>query len=814
MAPRAMAPVAVAVAVYVVYASMAYRSAPGGDAGELLSEACLGGVGHPPGYPLFLLLARLALAMPFPFSVSPAGRVNQLCCALGGLAAGLVTAAAAVAASSTSSVIMPALGGLLFAFSPLVWEYSMGAEVFALNNCLCALLVHLTVVICTGNKSKGWWWTVTLVCCGALVCGLALANQHASLLFMSVLVPGVVWAAAGAGGACPLALLLLVAASALCFLLGLGAPYLHLLQASRIPRPGSWGDTSTWTGLVRHVLRAEYGTFQLGATVRPGAGVRVETAWERVVLYLRHTSVESFHAPFPLAAVGAAGLLLSGPDGRLVAGLMVAAWGVYVSVWHGVLSNLPLATPMGFAVHARFWMQPFVPVCVLAGVGCAHTAAAAAAFLRAPRWVLSAVEVAAVVAAGTYMVQQQHAQLDRSGAADAVMRAYAHAALASLPPRALLAAHTDLDWNGARYLRTCEGARPDITHVNFQLMPFPWFAPRQQPLYPNVTWPPLLQGVSTVRTSEGNALLVRRFLAANGADDLPIGVADEEDNDDDDDDYGDGETTKRKQSRRKKRKKKTPLSSSRHPGGLFVDMQAINEPEIGDAGQWRGLVLLPWGTLYRVLGPLARPAANYSVEAGLMDLLPRHAQSHRRLRALQAAFPAHGHDVRKYPAGTWEHAAYSVFYDAHYQLGLHYLTWAIDVLRRAGAMAAAVPFILDRLAAAADLLSDTLAAAQARGTVSSPVSDVHKNLAVCWMRLHAVVGAMAQHSDTLREQLNKDPATRRWLVAALPPHDLVAPASRGTIAARAKMAVGAYVRTNPNGADTAVFKSFVDGLNK
>jgi hypothetical protein len=197
-----------------------------------------------------------------------------------------------------------------------------------------------------------------------------------------------------------------------------------------------------------------------------------------------------------------------------------------------------------------------------------------------------------------------------------------------------------------------------------------------------------------------------------------------------------------------------------------------------------------------------------------MDLLPRHAQSHRRLRALQAAFPAAGHDARKFPAGSWEHAAYSVFYDAHYQLGLHYLTWAIEALRRAGAMAAAVPFAVDRLAAAADLLSVTLAAAQARGTVSSPVSDVHKNLAVCWMRLHAVAGAMAQHGDALREQLHQNPAARRWLVATLPPHELVGASHRGAIVTRAKAAVGAYVRAYPDGPDTAAFGSFMDALDK
>lgn len=40
-----------------------------------------------------------------------------------------------------------AAGALLFCLSPLVWEYSTGAEVFALNNFLVAAALYLTARI-------------------------------------------------------------------------------------------------------------------------------------------------------------------------------------------------------------------------------------------------------------------------------------------------------------------------------------------------------------------------------------------------------------------------------------------------------------------------------------------------------------------------------------------------------------------------------------------------------------------------------------------------------------------------------------------
>jgi hypothetical protein len=48
-------------------------------------------------------------------------------------------------------------------------------------------------------------------------------------------------------------------------------------------------------------------------------------------------------------------------------------------------------------------------------------------------------------------------------------------------------------------LQACEGLRPDVTHLSFQLLPYPWFATRQAPLYPAVTFPPLPKHVSTHR---------------------------------------------------------------------------------------------------------------------------------------------------------------------------------------------------------------------------------------------------------------------------------------------------------------------------
>ena len=196
--------------VFFVYARTSFPSVTGGDAGELLAEACQLGTAHPPGYPLFTLLVHGAMrlaAVLIPSwdgsrsdwsgehvgvpglpsaAAAPALTANVLSCGFAALAA-LLLALTVEEWNSRRAVPAAAAAGAygaagLFAFSPLTWEYSTGAEVFALNNLLVALLLYLTVRAAraagpkAGAGGAGLGWALA----GAFVSGLALSNQHTS----------------------------------------------------------------------------------------------------------------------------------------------------------------------------------------------------------------------------------------------------------------------------------------------------------------------------------------------------------------------------------------------------------------------------------------------------------------------------------------------------------------------------------------------------------------------------------------------------------------------------------------------------------
>jgi len=751
----------------------------------------------------------------------------------GALSAALVCASGIEILRSSkteNATALAAIKGLAYAFTPLVWEYSVTAEVFALNNFVCAALVYVlcvtlsTLVSCGGSGARGVSRVHSLSLCGGLLCGLALSNQHSSLLMVAYVVPCVLLSVWNYAPAHLLSTLLRASSG---FLLGFST-YLYLPWAASTPTPGSWGSLGTLQGFVRHVLRAEYGTFRLGMI--EGS----ESALERIVIYLRHSSQESFHVLFvgivlagvvyavsvystPVAASAAGTSAMPGvtettpkkekgnktaaskskanntsnaattttavkaapwsPSAVIVANL-VAMWLFYVLVWHCVLSNLPLSSPMPFAVHSRFWMQPNIILYTLLTASVGYVGDVVGR--KVPLFRSAVLQTGLVVVYLGALLHQRWPEADKSRVD--VLHRYATAKLASIlpvlpdteaPAHSLLLSHTDLDWNPVRYLQHCEGVGLDpsmphksplarylpyrtqhtttgvtatstflgastavalpglLTHLSFQLIPYPWFKDTQQPLYPHVKFPATnFAGVSSDRASEGNAQLILRFLHANNIRDERI-VSSRSDNGD----SNDNRTALVLQNTHKT-----------FTGGVYLDMQAVHDPEIEAFGQWRGLVLVPWGTLYRVFGPLH-----------ITQIQELHHHSYYHLRQLQAAFPAVDDKfMRKCAPGSWERAAANVFYDAHYQFALNLLTFCVEMQGKVEMKL--LPTLLDRYHLSATVLSQTLSAVRKYGTFSSSAADLTKNTALAWMRLYALMDVVGKFRKEIRAEMAKLPS--------------------------------------------------------
>lgn len=740
------------------------------------------GIAHPPGYPAFVLLSSIFARLPLisvtlrenyllelNWNPSIGWKMTQLSTFCGACTAWLIFESTLLTISLiNNSELLTSVNSLVagivaisYAFMPLVWEYSVSAEVFALNNVLCAIVLYCSLkaiaFLFSENSSNSSVFCKQFipVYFGAFFSGLAFTNQHTSLLhvsFLILVVMGALFYKVSLNSA-----VLVITIAGLCCLIGF-TPYLHLYFAAKIPHPGSWGDTSSIFGLFRHISRSEYGTFRLGFI--EGS----ENMWERIFRYAVFTNEQMLFLPtiaFLGFAFSSAVHYLSTPSKNqhnrtkfqspiqksrsgnntkkiqnsstalqvvdeiekcgsndstllkfMVFLILLGSFLWYTFIWHGVFSNLPLSNPMAFGVHSRFWMQPNIVLSVLLGYLLSNSAATLwlSFGYKDANFVLVCSVVFLYAAA---IITARWDMASRSDSLSWTMHKHGENILRNIPNDSILLTHTDLDLNPTRFLQFCESAyvTKSVHQISLQMMPYPWFETQQVPIYSShgIVFPnSQFEGVSTSRLSQGNARLITQFLNAN---------------------------------LRKQGRVKNSLMRSSGMRPIFLDMQAVNEAEIGSMGEWRGFILVPYGLEYLVVPPFyfVNNTSHPPTMLSVFKIASRyHHQSWNALQQVKANFPAiNNYFHTKFPPGTWESAAMNVFYDAHYQTGLFYLTWVLDESSQISVDSLGI--ILDRLLASVLLLQEAWDAGSKYQTFSSSLRDLQRNTALAYMRLQGIL---------------------------------------------------------------------------
>jgi hypothetical protein len=445
-----VASVLTGLAAFAMYVATLHPSVPGGDAGELIVAAQSLSVAHPPGYPLYVMVGHLFSMLPFG---SVAWRVNLLSAVCD---AGAVSLLALTIGRLTHRSAAAIAGAGLFAFSPTVWTYATGAEVFPLNNLLVAAIVFCAV----RAWERGRVADVYLL---ALVVGVATSHHHTSMAVGGIALLAVLWHTRREWHS-PAR----VAALAGSFAVGL-LPYLFLPLGRT--SMAQWGDQSTWSGFVAQVLRRDYGTFQLASS--PDA-VKLDTL-SQLAVYVSDAWRQLIGAGVLLGAWG----LVAGwrePRWRPVALTLAFTAAAFLVVFHS-MANLPLDQPLFFGIVTRFWQQPNLLVCVLAGLGFA------AAVGRLPRVAGLGLALALV------LVQAGLHRSPNNQRGNWIVHDYGTSLLSPLSPRTLVLTRGDLGLNSARYLQMGEGVRTDVRILDQEMLTYRWMTGRVRHLLPDVLLP-------------------------------------------------------------------------------------------------------------------------------------------------------------------------------------------------------------------------------------------------------------------------------------------------------------------------------------
>lgn len=423
-----------------VYTATAARDVVVGDSGEFLAAAARLGVAHPPGYPLLVMLGHAFSWLP----IGPlAFRINFLAAVCGALTVGFVCATALRIGASRIAAVVAALA---LAFNPLFWEWSLEIEAFPLNNLIASALIYCLVRWHAKPDASRF------LVGAALLGGLGAAN-HLTTIFLVPFVAVVMWHRRTSLRA---ATLLACAGAVLVGLL----PYVYLPWAAAREPYVNWGSISSVSGLVRHFLRADYGTGKLVA----GDGNPGDPFERLVALAASFTVLEGVLIPTGFARAWRDrrwyfwGCLAS----ALLAGPAFAAY-----------ANVDLGNPVALWVLRRFFLLSHVLVAPVLALGYASVADAIGSKIGKPGRIGEVAIPSLVLALIIVPAALRYPAIDQHD--NHVARQFAEDVLRSAPPRAVILGNGDEIALPVAYLQSVENQRPDVTFAALGLFKGPWY---------------------------------------------------------------------------------------------------------------------------------------------------------------------------------------------------------------------------------------------------------------------------------------------------------------------------------------------------
>lgn len=444
-----------------------------GDSGELTTVAYTLGMAHPPGYPLYTMLGKLFTFLPMG---SVAYRMNFMTALF---QVGAVIFLYLFLNNLFRRPWLSFLASGLFAFSPLVWRYTVVAEVFTLNNLfVCALLYLGSLFEMALKNDQGKAYRFLLV--GSLLSGLSMAHHHISFF---VIFPLIVWAFWR--GRSFLFSWEKISGLFLLFLLGL-TPYFYLVWVGEKMPLISWGNTSTFKGLWSFFLRKDFGTFNLGSLDKAHGGIL------KIKYFFREIPKEFFLVGILFPILGMIKIVRQKKwDGLLFLTFFIFIF--YTLIFH-FLANFPLERPLYLHVHSRFWIQSLIFLFIFLVPGiiwCEDFLSKKFATKNINKSSLKYKELLPVMVLSLVFLQVIIHYKKEDQSSNKSIYYLGKNVLDTLPEGALFLSLGDIYTNAVRYMQQAENYRKDVIVIDRELIKKFWQTRVIKKFYPQVNFPGL-----------------------------------------------------------------------------------------------------------------------------------------------------------------------------------------------------------------------------------------------------------------------------------------------------------------------------------
>jgi len=431
--------------------------APYRDAGEMATQSVVLGIAHPPGYPLYILMGRIATVV-IPWG-DRAYRLAVLSAAAGSAAAVmlalvilLLAGRVAPGLSHPGRLALACLCGMLAACSDKLWYLSQVQEMYALN-ALFFCLVTCAILAWLRRPEQA-----ALLYAAAFLLGLGLGCRLDLLLAVVPVIGIALWGERRIILRQPRVLL----TTAACGALGLSV-YAYLLVRANIHPLLNWNDPSNIAQFIATVTRKTHGHTLDLLSVNYAAGALFLTD---MGIYLAELSREFSVLGIPLMAAGAWALWRRAriPGCAIIAGWMVAG-PLFI-----YMANMP-PNPHALAILEAHFLLPNIAAFIIAGCGCMALAEWIAR-RGAARW---AVPGAALLLFAGCAQNYAAAATRRAMRGNLFAYDYTRNVLASPPDQSLVLAKEDVQIFSLWYAQLVTGARPGIVCLAKGLSGSPWY---------------------------------------------------------------------------------------------------------------------------------------------------------------------------------------------------------------------------------------------------------------------------------------------------------------------------------------------------
>lgn len=409
-----------------------------GDSGEFITVIGIGGVAHPPGYPLFTLIGKLFSYLPFG---SLPEKINLLSAIFG---AGTIAILAYCVSLLTKSRLAAAISSGVLAVSSSFWLYSTAAEVFTLHTFLISLFLWQSILFIKNPSSTRALFLTFILALNA-------SNHHTAAL----LLPALVYLIVRERQKIDLNLIFLI--KVLVVSLAGIAPYLYILIVAAPSHPAiNWDQADNLNNLMRLFLRYDYGTGTLAPnnlsfTPKTGAiDVYFSSLWKETKLIL----------PI-LAAVGANNLWRQ--KNKLMLIILGSGFLALGPVFL-LISRVQIASVNQKAALERFFIAPNLFLAVMAGIGLA--------FIFKQKYI-GKIAYAVILSTLTTSFILNFSSTNQKN--NYFYENYSRKLLENMPPNSALITTGDTSDFGTNYLQLIKNERTDIKIITLPKTTAGWY---------------------------------------------------------------------------------------------------------------------------------------------------------------------------------------------------------------------------------------------------------------------------------------------------------------------------------------------------